>query len=32
MDNVPVPVTSPVQVAPETFLIPNLAPGGEPGV
>ena len=32
MDNLPVPVTSPVQVAPETFLIPNLAPGGEPGV
>jgi flavorubredoxin len=32
MDNLPVPVTSPVQVAPETFLIPNLAPGGEDGV
>ena len=29
MDNLPVPVTSPVQVAPETFLIPNLAPGGD---
>ena len=28
MDNLPVPTTSPVQVAPETFLIPNLAPAG----
>src|SRR5688572_19312898 len=29
MDNAAVPTTSPVQVAPETFLIPNHAPAGE---
>ena len=29
MDNTAVPRTSPVQVAPETFLIPNLAHAGE---
>jgi flavorubredoxin len=29
MEVLPVPVTRPVQVAPETFLIPNLAPGGD---
>ena len=29
MNNPSVPVTSPVQVAPETFLIPNLAPAGD---
>jgi flavorubredoxin len=29
MDNTTVPTTSPVQVAPDTFLIPNLAPAGE---
>jgi flavorubredoxin len=29
MHNATVPVTSPVKVAPETFLIPNLAPAGD---
>src|SRR5437764_1395633 len=29
MQNLPVPTTSPVKVAPETFLIPNLAPAGD---
>jgi flavorubredoxin len=29
MNNVTIPATSPVQVAPETFLIPNLAPAGD---
>ena len=29
MENTAVPNTSPVRVAPETFLIPNLAPAGE---
>lgn len=29
MNTTPVPDTAPVQVAPETFLIPNLAPAGE---
>jgi len=29
MNNVAIPDTSPVQVAPETFLIPNLAPAGD---
>src|SRR5687768_12155537 len=29
MNNVTIPSTSPVQVAPETFLIPNLAAAGD---
>jgi flavorubredoxin len=29
MNNVRVPPTAPVQIAPETFLIPNLAPAGD---
>src|SRR5688572_3151203 len=29
MQNASVPTTDPVQVAPETFLIPNLVPAGE---
>lgn len=29
MDHHPIPVTSPVEVAPDTFLIPNLAPAGD---
>ncbi len=29
MNTAAVPTTSPVQVAPETFLIPNLADGGD---
>jgi len=29
MDNTDIPVTAPVKVAPDTYLIPNLADGGE---